>query len=53
MPSTRTLSRLRGTVAAITDTEIMLFGDNDYPPKRGTMLAISETEGLLYTRVTE
>ena len=37
---------------AITDTEIRLFGDGDYPPKRGTMLTISETEGVLYTRGT-
>jgi hypothetical protein len=37
---------------AITDTDIMLFGDKDYPPKRGTLLTISETEGVLYTRGT-
>ncbi len=37
---------------AITDTEIRLFGDRDYPPKRGTLLTISETEGVLYTRGT-
>lgn len=37
---------------AITDTDIRLFGDGDYPPKRGTMLSITETEGLLYTRGT-
>lgn len=37
---------------AITDTKIRLFGDSDYPPKRGTMLTISETEGVLYTRGT-
>ena len=37
---------------AITDTDIRLFGDGDYPPKRGTMLAISETEGVLCTRGT-
>jgi hypothetical protein len=37
---------------AITDTEIRLFGDKDYPPKRGTLLTISETEGVLYTRGT-
>lgn len=35
---------------AITDTEIRLFGNRDYPPKRGTLLTISETEGVLYTR---
>lgn len=37
---------------AITDTEIRLFGDKDYPPKRGTLLTISENEGILYTRGT-
>jgi len=37
---------------AITDTDIRLFGDKDYPPKRGTLLTISETEGVLYTRGT-
>jgi hypothetical protein len=37
---------------AITDTEIRLFGDKDYPPKRGTLLTISETEEVLYTRGT-
>lgn len=37
---------------AITDTDIRLFGDEDYPPKRGTLLTISETEGVLYTRGT-
>jgi hypothetical protein len=37
---------------AITDTDIRLFGNRDYPPKRGTMLAISENEGVLYTRGT-
>jgi hypothetical protein len=37
---------------AITDTEIRLFGDKDYPPKRGTLLTISETQGVLYTRGT-
>lgn len=37
---------------AITSTQIRLFGDSDYPPKRGTMLTISETEGVLYTRGT-
>lgn len=37
---------------AITDTEIRLFGDKDYPPKRGTLLTISENEGVLYTRGT-
>lgn len=37
---------------AITDTDIRLFGDKDYPPKRGTLLTISENEGVLYTRGT-
>jgi len=37
---------------AITDTDIRLFSDKDYPPKRGTLLTISETEGVLYTRGT-
>lgn len=37
---------------AITDTDIRLFADKDYPPKRGTLLTISETEGILYTRGT-
>lgn len=37
---------------AITETDIRLFGDKDYPPKRGTLLTISETEGVLYTRGT-
>lgn len=36
----------------ISDTDIRLFGDSDYPPKRGTLLTISETEGVLYTRGT-
>lgn len=37
---------------AITDTDIRLFSDKDYPPKRGTLLTISEMEGVLYTRGT-
>lgn len=37
---------------AITDTDIRMFADKDYPPKRGTLLTISETEGVLYTRGT-
>ncbi len=37
---------------AITSTDIRLFADKDYPPKRGTLLTISETEGVLYTRGT-
>jgi len=36
----------------ITDTDIRLFSDKDYPPKRGTLLTISESEGVLYTRGT-
>lgn len=36
----------------ITSTDIRLFGDKDYPPKRGTLLTISESEGVLYTRGT-
>jgi hypothetical protein len=32
--------------------DIRLFGDKDYPPKRGTLMTISETEGVLYTRGT-
>tara|TARA_R100000789_G_scaffold7097_3_gene11454 strand:+ start:16189 stop:17592 length:1404 start_codon:yes stop_codon:yes gene_type:complete len=37
---------------AITGTDIRLFGDKDYPPKRGTLLTMSETDGILYTRGT-
>ena len=37
---------------AITNTDIRMFADQDYPPKRGTLLTISETEGVLYTRGT-
>lgn len=37
---------------AITSTDIRLFADKDYPPKRGTLLTISETEGVFYTRGT-
>ena len=37
---------------AITDTDIRLFSDKQYPAKRGTLLTISETEGVLYTRGT-
>ena len=29
-----------------------MFSDKKYPPKRGTLLTISETEGVLYTRGT-
>ena len=35
---------------AITGADIRLFGDRNYPPKRGTLLTLSETEGVLYTR---
>jgi argonaute-like protein implicated in RNA metabolism and viral defense len=37
---------------AITNTQIRLFGDKNYPPKRGTLLTLSESEGVLYTRGT-
>lgn len=37
---------------AITDTDMRLFGDGNYPPKRGTLLTLSENEGVLYTRGT-
>lgn len=37
---------------AITGTDIRLFGDKDYPPKRGTLLTMSESDGILYTRGT-
>ncbi|RVU04665.1 hypothetical protein EOE18_10930 [Novosphingobium umbonatum] len=37
---------------AITDTDVRLFSDKKYPPKRGTLLSFSETEGILYTRGT-
>lgn len=35
---------------SITESDIRLFGDTNYPPKRGTLLSLSESEGLLYTR---
>jgi len=35
---------------SITETDLRLFGETNYPPKRGTLLTISENEGLLYTR---
>lgn len=35
---------------AITNTDIMLFSEKEYPPKRGTLLTLSESEGILYTR---
>ena len=37
---------------SITNTDIRLFSQTSYPPKRGTLLSISETEGVLYTRGT-
>ncbi|MGR3512179.1 MAG: argonaute/piwi family protein [Paracoccaceae bacterium] len=37
---------------AITGTDIRLFGDKSYPPKRGTLLTLSESDGILYTRGT-
>lgn len=37
---------------AITGTDIRLFGDKSYPPKRGTLLTMSESDGILYTRGT-
>ncbi|MGB6231527.1 MAG: hypothetical protein WBF53_15535 [Litorimonas sp.] len=37
---------------AITGTDIRLFSDKNYPPKRGTLLTMSESEGILYTRGT-
>lgn len=37
---------------AITGTDIRLFGDKNYPPKRGTLLTMSEADGILYTRGT-
>lgn len=36
----------------VTGTDVRLFGDGDYPPKRGTLLALAENEGILYTRGT-
>lgn len=35
---------------SITDSDLRLFSENSYPPKRGTLLSISENEGILYTR---
>lgn len=35
---------------SITDTDIRLFSEKDYPPKRGTLLTLSESQGILYTR---
>lgn len=35
---------------SITTTDIRLFSDNNYPPKRGTLLTLSENDGVLYTK---
>ncbi len=35
---------------SITNTHLRLFSNKEYPPVRGTLLEMSETEGLLYTR---
>jgi len=35
---------------SITNTHLRLFAEKEYPPVRGTLLQMSETEGLLYTR---
>ena len=35
---------------SITNTDIRLFSNNSYPPLRGTLLSLSESEGVLYTR---
>lgn len=35
---------------SITTSDLRLFSENNYPPKRGTLLTVSESEGLLYTR---
>lgn len=35
---------------SITDVDIRLFNDSNYPPKRGTLLTFSENDGVLYTR---
>ena len=37
---------------SITNTDIRLFSQTSYPPKRGTLLSINENEGVLYTRGT-
>lgn len=34
----------------IANTNIKLFSYDTYPPNRGTLLSLSETEGILYTR---
>lgn len=35
---------------SITNTHLRLFAEKEYPPVRGTLLEMSENEGLLYTR---
>lgn len=35
---------------SITDTAVRLFTDKEYPPNRGTLLTLNESEGILYTR---
>ncbi|HEJ2625266.1 TPA: hypothetical protein SL260_004207 [Pseudomonas aeruginosa] len=35
---------------SITSTDIRLFSDKNYPPTRGTLLSLSETQGVLYTK---
>lgn len=35
---------------SITNTHLRLFADKEYPPIRGTLLQMSESEGLMYTR---
>jgi len=35
---------------SITETPIRLFSEKEYPPARGTLLTISESEGILYTK---
>ncbi len=35
---------------SITDTSIRLFSEKEYPPVRGTLLNISESKGILYTK---
>ena len=37
---------------SITNTDMRLFSDSNYPPVRGTLLSINENEGILYTRGT-
>jgi argonaute-like protein implicated in RNA metabolism and viral defense len=35
---------------SITSTSIRLFSEKEYPPARGTLLSMSESEGVLYTK---